>query len=431
MDSSLAIVANNLSKKYRLGTIGMSSLREDIYQWWHKDKVKPYNNKEKNSSYISKTSMINKTEFWALENLNFNIPTGQVVGLIGSNGSGKSTLLKILSRITEPTSGEVKIRGKVVSLLEVGTGFHPELTGRENVYINGAILGINRRDVNERIDEIIDFAGVNEFIDTPIKRYSSGMTVRLGFSIAAHLNPDIMIIDEVLAVGDATFQQKCLGKMQDISREGRTIIFVSHQLHMIEKMCSTTMLLSDGRIKSTGKTKNIVKEYLEEIYPSSCKQILIKRKHREGSGFIKFSEISLKCTNGQKIDYVKTGDTFFLNIKFNSFSNDFKNLNTDGACVLLNIDNSSKQAIGAMSTLAIDYKINYTKIVRDGLKLKINRLALMPGEYFITAFLGNSDNAIDWIRNAYKLTVIDRACSKVDKKSLNGHGNLVLDYTFM
>ena len=317
MDSSLAIVASNLSKKYRLGTIGMSSLREDIYQWWHKDKLKAYNNKEQNSSYISKTSMINKTEFWALENLNFNIPTGQVVGLIGSNGSGKSTLLKILSRITEPTSGEVKIRGKVVSLLEVGTGFHPELTGRENVYINGAILGMNRRDVNERIDEIIDFAGVNEFIDTPIKRYSSGMTVRLGFSIAAHLNPDILIIDEVLAVGDATFQQKCLGKMQDISREGRTIIFVSHQLHMIEQMCSTAMLLSGGKIKSTGKTKTIVKEYMEEIYPSFCKQILSKRKNREGSGFIKFSEISLKCTNGQKIDYVKTGDTFFLNI--NSF----------------------------------------------------------------------------------------------------------------
>ena len=186
MDSSLAIEATNLSKKYRLGTIGMSSLREDLSRWWGRKKQNASAQINTKTAGIDQSRMINDSEFWALHDLNFQIPKGEVVGLIGANGSGKSTLLKILSRITEPTQGEVKIRGKVASLLEVGTGFHPELTGRENVYINGAILGMTRREVDAKFDEIVEFAGVSDFIDTPIKRYSSGMTVRLGFAVAAH-----------------------------------------------------------------------------------------------------------------------------------------------------------------------------------------------------------------------------------------------------
>ena len=183
--------------------------------------------------------MINDHEFWALHDLNFEIPKGEVVGLIGANGSGKSTLLKILSRITEPSEGEVRVRGKVASLLEVGTGFHPELTGRENVYVNGAILGMTRREVDKKFDEIVDFAGVTDFIDTPIKRYSSGMTVRLGFAVAAHLDPDILIVDEVLAVGDLRFQNRCINQMQKIAQSGKTVLFVSHQMTTVENLCKS------------------------------------------------------------------------------------------------------------------------------------------------------------------------------------------------
>ena len=239
MDSSLAIEVKNLSKKYRLGTIGMSSLREDLSRWWKRKDAHNLDIKREKTAGIEQSRMINDSEFWALHDLNFQIPKGEVVGLIGANGSGKSTLLKILSRITEPTEGEVQIRGKVASLLEVGTGFHPELTGRENVYVNGAILGMTRREVEVKFDEIVDFAGISEFIDTPIKRYSSGMTVRLGFAVAAHLDPDILIVDEVLAVGDLRFQNQCIKQMQKIANSGKTVLFVSHQMTTIENLCKT------------------------------------------------------------------------------------------------------------------------------------------------------------------------------------------------
>ena len=243
MKSSSAIEALNLSKKYRLGTIAMTSLREDISRWWNKRKGSKQTVDFSKKLEIENSRMINEHEFWALDNLDFTIPRGEVVGITGANGSGKSTLLKILSRITEPTKGEVKVRGKVASLLEVGTGFHPELTGRENVYVNGAILGMTRKEVDRKFDEIVNFSGVGDFIETPIKRYSSGMTVRLGFAVAAHLDPDILIVDEVLAVGDADFQKKCMGKMKDISEGGNTILLVSHQLPMIENLCDSAFLL--------------------------------------------------------------------------------------------------------------------------------------------------------------------------------------------
>ena len=211
----------------------MTSLREDLSRWWNLKKKQQSPATNYTDQSINQSQITNESEFWALRDVSFSIRKGDVVGLIGANGSGKSTLLKILSRITEPTKGEVKVRGRVASLLEVGTGFHPELTGRENVYVNGAILGMTRKEVTNKFDEIVDFAGVSDFIDTPIKRYSSGMTVRLGFAVAAHLDPDILIVDEVLAVGDASFQEKCIGKMKNISSGGKTILFVSHQMPML------------------------------------------------------------------------------------------------------------------------------------------------------------------------------------------------------
>ncbi len=207
-----------------------------------------------------------KEEFWALKNVNIDIKKGEIVGIIGPNGSGKSTLLKILSQITPPTTGEVKIKGKVGSLLEVGTGFHPELTGRENIFLNGAILGMERKEVAEKFDRIVEFAGIAQFLDTPVKYYSSGMYVRLAFSVAAHMEPDILIIDEVLAVGDAEFQKKCLGKMDEVTKQdGRTILFVSHNLAAIQSLCTKTILLQKGEIKAAGDTNEIIKQYLEEM----------------------------------------------------------------------------------------------------------------------------------------------------------------------
>ena len=200
-----------------------------------------------------------------MDGLNFSVGQGEVIGIIGANGSGKSTLLKILSRITEPSSGKAHIRGKVASLLEVGTGFHPELTGRENIYINGAILGMSRKEVNQKYDEIVEFSGVGDFLDTPVKRYSSGMTIRLGFAVAAHLEPDILIVDEVLAVGDASFQKKCIGKMQNVAGSGRTVLFVSHNMNSVSSLCDRGILLKNGSIQKDDRIHNVIDEYLSGI----------------------------------------------------------------------------------------------------------------------------------------------------------------------
>jgi len=205
-------------------------------------------------------------KFWALRDVSFTVPVGQVVGVIGRNGAGKSTLLKILSRITEPTSGDAIIRGRVSSLLEVGTGFHPELTGRENVYMNGTILGMTKREIDRKFDQIVDFAGVDRFLDTPIKRYSSGMQVRLAFSVAAHLDPDILIIDEVLAVGDAEFQKRCIGKMQEVAGGGRTVMFVSHNMSAIGQLCDSGLLLSQGQVTASGKLDDVVQAYMDDLF---------------------------------------------------------------------------------------------------------------------------------------------------------------------
>lgn len=262
--SNTVIKVENLSKQYRLGQVGTGSLSHDINRLWHRIrgnedpylKIGEENIREfkGNSEYI-----------WALKNINFEIQQGDRIGIIGRNGAGKSTLLKILSRTTSPTTGSVKIKGRVASLLEVGTGFHPDLSGTDNIFLNGAILGMSKRDIKSRFDEIVDFAGVERYIDTPVKRYSSGMYVRLAFAVAAHLESDILIVDEVLAVGDAEFQKKCLGKMGDVSKgEGRTVLFVSHNMAAIETLCNTAIYLNDGSFQSSGSTTKVIKDYLEK-----------------------------------------------------------------------------------------------------------------------------------------------------------------------
>ncbi|HWA86987.1 MAG TPA: ABC transporter ATP-binding protein [Opitutus sp.] len=256
------ISVRNVSKKYRLGDIGMTTLRDELQRRW----ARLRRNDLALGVKKRRTHLADRGDFWALRDVSFDVQQGDVVGLIGRNGAGKSTLLKILSRITEPTQGEVRIRGRVASLLEVGTGFHPELSGRENIFLNGAILGMSKAEIRRKFDEIVDFSEIGKFIDTPVKRYSSGMYVRLAFAVAAHLEPEILIVDEVLAVGDVAFQRKCLGKVKEISHgQHRTVLFVSHNMNAIENICTRAVMLRQGQLVREGdEVRDIVRQYLLE-----------------------------------------------------------------------------------------------------------------------------------------------------------------------
>jgi lipopolysaccharide transport system ATP-binding protein len=264
---STVVKIENVSKQYRLGSIGTNTLKGDLQSWWYNVRGLPnptlmigQENSLKNGNSGSKEQ---EQYVWALKDINLEVKQGEVLGVIGKNGAGKSTLLKLLSRVTAPTTGSIKVKGRIASLLEVGTGFHPDLTGRENIYLNGAILGMTKTEIRSKLEEIIDFAGIAKYIDTPVKRYSSGMYVRLAFAVAAHLEPEILIIDEVLAVGDAEFQKKAIGKMQDVSRtDGRTVMFVSHNMAAVSNLCNESILLQNGLLQAKGLTKYIIEQYI-------------------------------------------------------------------------------------------------------------------------------------------------------------------------
>lgn len=259
---STVIRVENLSKQYRLGEVSTGTLAHDFNRWWHRLRGKP--DPYLKIGEVNDRSIKGSSEYvWALRDINFEVKHGEVLGIIGKNGAGKSTLLKILSRVTKPTTGRIRAKGRVASLLEVGTGFHPELTGRENIFLNGAILGMTKAEIRRKFDEIVDFSGVERYIDTPVKRYSSGMYVRLAFAVAAHLEPEILVVDEVLAVGDAEFQKKCLGKMKDVSeREGRTVLFVSHNMAAVQSLCTQAVLLEHGGLTLQDHTNNVIDYYI-------------------------------------------------------------------------------------------------------------------------------------------------------------------------
>ena len=301
--SDIAIRVENLSKQYK---IGVAKYRHDTLRDQLADGLKVLFRRNGRPHP-------GKDTIWALKDVSFEVREGEVVGIIGRNGAGKSTLLKILSRITEPTSGYAKIHGRVGSLLEVGTGFHPELTGRENIYLNGAILGMKKAEIERKFDEIVAFAEMEKFIDTPVKRYSSGMYVRLAFAVAAHLEPEILVVDEVLAVGDAAFQKKCLGKMHNVAREGRTVLFVSHNLGAVTQLCTSALLLCQGRLVAEGPTKEIIDQYLTDLSEPKHKPGLEQAAEREGDGRLRFmaaylqnqaDEITNTPIAGQSVDIV-------------------------------------------------------------------------------------------------------------------------------
>jgi lipopolysaccharide transport system ATP-binding protein len=269
-DSEIVIKVENLWKQYRYGTISHASLRKDIQSWWARMRGKPDPNLPVDFNFSPFTDNVSQGEdrFWALKDVSFEVKHGEVLGIIGKNGAGKSTLLKIMSRVTTPTRGQIKLKGRIASLLEVGTGFHPELTGRENIFLNGAILGMTKDEIRKKFDEIVAFAEIEKFIDTPVKRYSSGMYVRLAFAVAAHLEPEILLVDEVLAVGDASFQKKCLGKMGDVAKEGRTVLFVSHNMTAIQSLCNRCIVLQGGNLQADEQSNKAVKIYMGDSLAS-------------------------------------------------------------------------------------------------------------------------------------------------------------------
>ncbi|MFV7236085.1 ABC transporter ATP-binding protein [Flavobacterium sp. ZB4R12] len=331
----IILKAENISKQYRLGQIGTGTLSHDLNRWWHqvRGKENPY---LKIGDTNDRSTKGTSDYVWALQDINFEVERGEVLGIIGKNGAGKSTLLKILSKVTAPTTGSIKSRGRIASLLEVGTGFNPELTGKENIYLNGAILGMTKKEIASKIDEIIDFSGCERYIDTPVKRYSSGMTVRLAFAVAAFLEPEILVIDEVLAVGDAEFQKKAIGKMQDISRTGgRTVLFVSHNMAAVRSLCTRGILLENGKIKDINDINSIISNYLLLNSDLSAEW---KRDMKTESDLF-FDRIYVSNSDLQITNQIASGEDFTINIFLNAINSishstvSVKFVNTEGITV--------------------------------------------------------------------------------------------------
>ncbi|HAY33507.1 MAG TPA: ABC transporter ATP-binding protein [Ignavibacteria bacterium] len=373
---SAVIKVDNISKLYRLGMVGNRTIVEDINRL-----IARIRGKENPYLKVGETNQRNikgKSDYvWALKDINFEVEEGQRFGIIGKNGAGKSTLLKILSRVAGPTKGTVKLKGRVASLLEVGTGFHPELTGRDNVFLNGAILGMTQEEIKGKFDSIVDFSGVERYIDTPVKRYSSGMYVRLAFAVAAHLEPEILIVDEVLAVGDAEFQKKCLGKMHDVSeKEGRTVLFVSHNLQAIRNLCQKTVILNNGELFASGNTEQVLKEYNE-----LSRDITIKADteinnniNRRGKGRVRFTSIDLTDESGNRRYKFEIGEKIRVKITFEIFKE------IEGLTFIFAI----LSGLSRECLTLIQYELSRNKMTpgqKGEVTVEIPDLKIKPGEY--------------------------------------------------
>jgi lipopolysaccharide transport system ATP-binding protein len=355
-------------------------------------------------------------EFWALKDVSFEIRRGERVGIIGRNGAGKSTLLKILSRITEPTTGRVEIRGRVASLLEVGTGFHPELTGRENIFLNGAILGMTRREIRAKFDEIVDFAEVEKFLDTPVKRYSSGMYVRLAFAVAAHLEPEIMVVDEVLAVGDASFQKKCMGKMEDVAnREQRTVIFVSHNLRAIADLCPSSILLASGKVKADGKTTLCINTYLSKAFGGNCdtwERPKIFAQPALKKLALHFAKVEMRLAGSQPSHLLKIDCT--IEARECPQRNPFLAFD-----IADSLGGPIAQSVGNRFDINGQSHITITS--------EISLPPLIPGTYSLSAWIGLSNSeTLDWVRDILSFVILESPLKIKDFTHSPNHGSLSL-----
>lgn len=403
MMEDVILKIENLGKQYRLGLVGTGTLSHDLNRWWHKVRGKddPY---LKVGAVNDRSAKATTNYVWALKDINIEVKRGEVLGIIGKNGAGKSTLLKILSRVTGPTEGTIKSNGRIASLLEVGTGFHPELTGRENIYLNGAILGMTKSEIKAKEEEIIEFSGCAMYIDTPVKRYSSGMRVRLAFAVAAHLEPDILVIDEVLAVGDAEFQKKAVGKMQDISSsEGRTVLFVSHNMSAVKSLCTRAVVLEHGKIVFEGNQYEAVDHYIS-VQKGVSNQNLEERTDRQGSQKLKLTGIKFFNDKGEEVIETTSGN--YLRIRL--FVKKYKPVNYDKLFVALNIVGKNQEFV--LSFVNDEMGISFKALEdRDYFDLVIPKLYLRSRIYNMRVLITENDtqpeNFVDLIENVAQLHV--------------------------
>lgn len=396
-----AIEFENVGKQYRLGLVSTQTLSHDLHRWWTvnvRHEEDPYLKIGETNDRASKG---NSDYVWALKDINFKVEQGDVVGIIGRNGAGKSTLLKLLSKVTGPTTGCIRARGRIGSLLEVGTGFHPEMTGRENIYMNGAILGMTKAEVTRKLDEIVDFSGCERYLDTPVKRYSSGMMVRLGFAVAAHLDPEILVVDEVLAVGDAEFQKKAIGKMKDVSQgEGRTVLFVSHNMASIRALCSRGVLLENGSVGYLGSIDDTIDRYMSNNISTADIPIVQMPRDMKNSGKIKFSGVRFLNDNGDVI-VPHCGRSTNVEVTFNVEDPGFE------GCGI---------AVGIMDSMGIPRISLPTYFTKDAFYLspgehkavcKIKKLPLTQGTYRLSLWADIHNECADYIEGRIRLDVED------------------------
>lgn len=404
------IQVKHLSKRYRIGMDRTYKRFSECAVNTLKSPVKTIRNLRKQND-----------TFWALKDINFEVNRGEVVGIIGRNGAGKTTLLKILSCITHPTEGEIILRGRVASLLEVGTGFHPELTGRENIYFNGAILGMTKKEIEDKFDEIVEFSGVEQFLDTPLKRYSSGMSVRLAFSVAAHLEPEILLVDEVLAVGDAQFQKKCIGKMGEAAAGGRTVLFVSHNMTAVQKLCGRSILINDGKIQNIGDTRDIIDEYLSTVNTLVKNTPLAQRSDREGNGALRYTNLTFENFNGEKLEFLSSGEDTRIVLDYICKDEIQKNVLASVEII------ANGERFIHLDTYLTDQ--NFEEIPLKGqIICNIPKLPLMPGDYSINIRATSKMIVADWVIDAASFQVKSGRFYKSETVPANHAARILVDH---
>ena len=404
--SDIAIKVEDLGKLYRLGEIGTGTLGHDLNRAWARLRGKddPFT---KIGETNDRTAKGGSDFVWSLKDVNFEVKQGEVLGIVGRNGAGKSTLLKILSKVTAPTTGRIKVRGRIASLLEVGTGFHPELTGRENIFLNGAILGMTKTEIRSKFDEIVDFSGVERYIDTPVKRYSSGMYVRLAFAVAAFLEPEILIVDEVLAVGDAEFQKKCLGRMKDVSvNDGRTVLFVSHNMNAISQLCDKSVYLANGRVRDIGETGKIVADYLNsESNTEAYVDLQNVTVNRSGNKKVEFTEVSLSKSYGAEHTRIfSLGESVII-----CFSLKINNANEKLIKTAVEIKTADGFKIANMIDKDSGFQVEYQSEDVLTVCVILEDIRLYPDTYILSFYAGDmsSVEAYDYVEDCLSFEIVD------------------------
>ncbi len=420
-----AIEFNHVGKQYRLGLVSTGTISHDLNRWWQTAVLRKEDPYLKIGSVNDRTQKADSDYVWALRDIDFEVEQGDVVGIIGKNGAGKSTLLKLLSKVTGPTVGSIRARGRIASLLEVGTGFHPEMTGRENIYMNGAIMGMTKQEISAKLDEIVAFSGCEKYIDTPVKRYSSGMTVRLGFAVAAHLEPDILVVDEVLAVGDAEFQKKAIGKMQDVSRgEGRTVLFVSHNMASVKSLCKTGVLLENGMVNKIGVIDDVISEY--QLGGVSNRMSLVGNINRIGNGKIRLVDVTVLNARYECVDSIMIGDLFYVDLTLHNDNwTDKDEINE----LSFAINDEYGQRNVVMNNIFVDKDINFLANQKfTKIRIKIDRCHLNSGLYSMAFYLSDKFEVVDAVESVGTILIEPGDYFGTGKIHRQGLGKFVWNY---